>query len=205
MRRTVCVFVAIGLTAALGGAAAAERSRITSFTLSPGESLSPHPRANVETATLPPPAPPPPPKPPLAPEELPGRWTERDPAYCEGEQYLVEWTADRQRVRFGGRIIEDIAVRYSANPDGIKVERLAPTGEPIGYWLLVGIDGDHVKWVETAERRDAALSVIGQPDKLLVRCTGTAPPPGLMQRARHWWATFLDRLWPSGTPPSPTS
>ena len=206
MRHLLQILVAIGLAATLAGAAAAERSRVTSFTLSPGESLTPHPRANVETATLPPPAPPPPPAPSLLAEQLVGRWTERDAAYCAGEQYLVEWTAERARVRFAGRTIDDVAVRYTAGPDGVKVERLAPSGESLGYWLLVGIDADHVKWVETAERRGtAAPTVIGQPDKLLVRCGDTAPAPGLLARAKLWWATFLDRLWPASTPTQPTS
>src|SRR5271170_5995293 len=176
MRNAVAVIIAVGLTAALGapGARAADRSRITSFTLSPAESLAPHPRTTVETVALPAPtvAPPVvvPPPPPLDSAQLLGRWTELDPSYCEQEQYVLEWMPAQMRVLLDGRAIDSAAVRYAADGDALKVERLAADGTVAGYWRLVGIDDDHVKWATIAERRGAALGVIAAPDKLLVRC-----------------------------------
>jgi len=212
MRNAVAVIIAVGLTAALGapGARAADRSRITSFTLSPAESLAPHPRPSVETAALPAPEPPPPPvvvppPPPLTLEQVLGRWTERDPAYCEREQYVLEWTPERMRILLDGRTIDAGAVRYTSDADALKVERLAADGEVVGYWRLAGIDDDHIEWVETAERRGTAIAVIANPNKLLLRCgASAAPAPGLMLRAQRWWAAFVDRLW-TAEPARPAS
>src|SRR5581483_6247383 len=101
MRGAAAVIIAIGV-AALGGAGvgAAERARITTFTISPGEPLKPQPRGAVETSALPVPVvtPPPPPLPPLTAERLAGRWTERDPVYCEQATYVIDWTPDRMAI-----------------------------------------------------------------------------------------------------------
>jgi len=202
--------IALGLGAALG-VQAADRSRITTFTLSPAESLAPHPRTAVDTVALPAPevaAPPAvaPPLPPLAREQLMGRWTERDPAYCEQEQYVLEWAPEQMRILLDGRVIDSGAVRYTEDGEALKVERVAADGTLVASWRLFGVDDDHVKWVAAAERRDTALTVTANPDKLLVRCTATAAPaPGLMLRARRWWAAFVDRLWPAAEPPRPAS
>lgn len=214
MRSAGAVIIAIGLMTALGavGVRAAESSRITSFTLSPAPALPPHPRTTVETVTLPAPEPPAavvvPPPPPLLREALLGRWTERDPAYCEQEQYVVEWTPEQMRILLDGRAIDAGPVRYTSDGGALKIERLGAGGEVAFYWRLVGVDGDHVQWVASAERRNGALTVIATPDKLLVRCAADAAvAPGLMLRAKRWWAAFVDRLWtaPPAEPPRPTS
>jgi hypothetical protein len=205
--------IALGLGAVLG-AQAADRSRITTFTLSPAESLAPHPRAAVESVALPAPeiaapavvGPPQAPLAPLAREQLLGRWTERDPAYCEQDQYVLEWTPEQIRILLDGRVIDGGAVRYTEDGEALKVERVAADGTVAASWKLFGVDDDHVKWVAAAARRDTALTVTANPDKLLVRCTATATPaPGLMLRARRWWAGFIDRLWPAAEPPRPAS
>jgi hypothetical protein len=202
---SVTTLIAIGLIGALGDARAADRSRITSFTLSPAEALPPHPRTAVETMALPAPEVVPavvvPPSPPLAREQLLGRWTERDPAYCEQDQYVLEWAPEQVRILLDGRVIDSAAVRYTEDGDALKVERLAADGAVAGNWRLFGVDDDHVKLVAPAAPRDTALTMTAEPGKLLLRCgAAAAPPPGLMLRARRWWAAFVDRLWPAPEP-----
>jgi hypothetical protein len=196
MRIYVPVIIAVSLIAALAvGARAAARSRITTFTLSPAESLAPHPRTSVETVALPAPADPEPvvvAASPLSRDELLGRWTERDPAYCQEERYVLEWTRDRMRILLDGRPIDSGGVRYVTDSDALKVERLTDTGAVAGYWRLAAVDGDHVKWLETAEQHGGAATVIAKPDKLLVRCaTDAEPAPGFAQRAKRWWSALL--------------
>ncbi|MBI3514753.1 MAG: hypothetical protein HY060_11930, partial [Proteobacteria bacterium] len=95
MRTTVALGLALALAAAADAAdgdGPSRKPRITSFTLSPAESLPPRPRSQVETAPLD--TPPPPPSMlvaavPLAPEQMLGRWTERDARFCRDEQYVV--------------------------------------------------------------------------------------------------------------------
>jgi hypothetical protein len=216
MRIAVVVIFAIGLIAP-PDAGAAERSRITTFSLTPGEALPPRPRAKVETEILPAPVPPAaaaaaaavagPVPPPLTADALIGRWTERDPVYCVDERYTLEWTDDAMRVVFDGRPIDGSAVRYDSDGIGLKVVRVDRAGTTTGYWRLVRVDDDHVRLVETAERRSAAQAVVTTSDKLLVRCAaGGTPPAGLMARARLWWSGFVERLWPTNPPaPAPTS
>src|SRR5277367_5980586 len=193
MRICGSIIIAVSLIAARdGGACAAERSHITTFTLSPAESLAPHPRTTVETIALPAPADPEPivvAASPLSRDELLGRWTERDPAYCQEERYILEWTRDRMRVVLDGRPIDSGSVRYVSDSDALKVERLTAAGAVAGYWRLAAVDDDHVKWLETAEQHGAAATVIAKPDKLLVRCAADAErAPGFAQRAKRWWA-----------------
>src|SRR5258708_26987492 len=196
MRIFVPVIIAVSLIAALAaGARAAERSRITTFTLSPAESLAPHPRTTVETDALPAPADPEPivvAASPLSRDELLGRWTARDPAYCQEERYVLECTPDRMRIVLDGRPIDSGGVRYVTDSDALKVERLTDAGAVAGYWRLAAVDGDHVKWLETAEQRGTAITVVAKPDKLLVRCaTAAEPAPGFAQRAKRWWSALL--------------
>jgi len=197
MRIFAPVIIALGLIAALAaGARAAERSRITTFTLSPAESLAPHPRTSVETAILPAPAPPPEPiviaASPLARDELLGRWTERDPAYCQEERYVLEWSQDRMRILLDGRPIDSGGVRYVTDSDALKVERVTDAGVVTGYWRLAAVDGDHVKWLETAALHGTTATVTAKPDKLLVRCAPDAGlAPSFAQRAKRWWAALL--------------
>jgi hypothetical protein len=205
----------LGLGVAAGRAADSDgpprQSRITSFTTTPGEALPPRPRARVDTAPLATPAPPPSmvvAAAPLVAERLIGRWTERDAAYCRDDQYVIEWLPDRLRLVLDGRAIDGGRVRYA--PDGVtlKIERLSDAGEVDAYWRLVAVDADRVEWVETAELRGAALEVIARPDKLLVRCApATEPAPGVLSRARRWWAALLERLWgaPAAGAASPPS
>src|SRR4051812_23159063 len=158
------------------------QSRITTFTISPAESLPARPRTSVETKTLAPPAPPVPittPAIPLPPDQLLGRWTERDPAYCREERYILDWMPERVRVVLDGRAVETVAVRYVADGPSLKVERLTDAGEVAGYWRLVAVDDATIAWVETAEKRGDGFEVVAQPDKVFLRCAGDAPPaPG---------------------------
>ncbi|MBV8169240.1 MAG: hypothetical protein JO021_20775, partial [Alphaproteobacteria bacterium] len=169
------------------------------------------PRTSVETKSLAPPAPPVPiatPAIPLPPEQLFGRWTERDPAYCREERYLLDWTPERVRVVLDGRAVDTGAVRYVADGATLKVERLTDAGEVAGYWRLVAIDDATIAWVEIAEKRGDAFEVVSQPDKVFLRCAGdAAPAPGFFTRMRRWWAAKLERWWPSQSPPDakPTS
>ena len=212
MRIAVVVIFAIGLIAP-PDAGAAERSRITTFSLTPGEALPPRPRAKVDTEALPAPLSPAaaaaaaaaagPVPPVLTADTLIGRWTERDPGYCADERYTLEWTADAMRVVFDGRLIDGSAVRYDGDGIGLRVERVDRGGKATGYWRLVRVDDDHVRLVETAERRGAAPVVVTTSDKLLVRCaSGTVPPAGLAARAKLWWSGFVERLWPTAPPTS---
>jgi hypothetical protein len=196
--------IVLGLASAPARAADADApprgSRITSFTISPAPSLAPHPRPRVDTRPLDAPA-----VPSvvvaagsLAPERMIGRWTERDPAYCRDDQYVVEWSADRLRVVLDGRTIDASGVRYAVDGATLKVERLGAGGEVASYWRLAAVDDDHVEWVESAERRGDALAVIAKPDKLFVRCAPEdAPAPGLLARAQRWLAAARERLWPT--------
>ena len=193
--------VAMVAILAIASANAADKPRITTFTISPAEPLSPNPRARVETVPLN--VPPPPPSMvvatvPLTPEQMLGRWTERDARFCQEEQYVVEWGADRLRLVLDGREIDGGAVRYVADGATVRIERLSETGEVAAYWRLIGVDDDHVEWVETAERRGAVLQVIAKPDKLFVRCAPDAErAPGFAKRLQRWWAGVLGRLWPA--------
>lgn len=174
------------------------RLRSAGFTISPGEALKPHPRPRVETAPLDPPA--------AAltaagvtPDRLFGRWTQADLGYCEHDEYVLEWAADRQRILLNGRAIETRQVRYSADAGSLKVENLRDGIELVGYWRLVPIDDDHVKWTENAElrREGAGLEVVAKPDKLLLRCPpAAAPPPGLYGRVKRLWTGMVGHLLP---------
>jgi hypothetical protein len=196
-----------GLTAA----AAEPKSPTTSFTVSPAPGLPPNPRRAVDVAPLADPTPPAPPASvalPLAAAQLYGRWTERDPAYCDREQYVLEWTPDRLRVLVDGRAIEARAVRYASETGSLKMERLTDAGEVAGYWRLVAVDDDHVKWSENAERRgDGTVEVIARPDRLLVRCPAdAAPAPGWFGRAKLLFTSLIDRVSPwSKTPSGPAA
>lgn len=183
------------------------RLRSTTFTLSPGESLKPQPRPRVETGPLDPPAPAVAPVV-VTPDRLFGRWTQVDLGYCEHDQYVLEWAADRQRIVLDGRAIETRKVRYSADAGSLKVETLRDGVDPVGYWRLVPIDDDHVKWTENAElRRDrAGLELVAKPDKLLLRCPPVAaPPPGLFGRVKRLWTGMVDRLLPRADEGAPSS
>src|SRR5258707_314409 len=114
-----------------------------------------------------------PPNPPIFPSTcgpcvcLTSDWIpQADLGYCEHDQYVLEWAADRQRILLDGRAIETRQVRYSADAGSLKVENLRDGIELVGYWRLVPIDDDHVKWTENAElRRDrAGLEVVAKPD-----------------------------------------
>ncbi len=210
LRIGVCLVVAALL--ALGGAEArGASSRITTFTIRPAEPLPARPRARVETAPLEGPAPPPSmviAAEPLQPEQLLGRWTERDAAYCRDEQYVVEWLPDRLRLVLDGRAIDAGRVRYVPDGATLKIERLTDAGAVDAYWRLAAIDDARVEWVETAELRGDTLEVIAKPDKLLVRCApGIEPAPGVVTRARRWWAALLAHLWgpPADAAPRPAS
>lgn len=179
-------------------------SRITTFTITPAEPLPPRPRVSVETTSLAPPVPPAPPVPiatpvpALAPEQLIGRWTERDPAYCREERYVLDWQPGRVRVVLDGRPIDSAAVRYVADENTLKVERLTDAGEVVGFWRIVAVDDATIAWVETAEKRADGFAVMARPDKVLVRCPDDADPaPGFITRARRWWAAKLEHWWPS--------
>jgi hypothetical protein len=199
MRIAAPFILAVGLIAPLGlsgaASAAAERSRVTSFTLSPAESLAPHPRTLVETQALPAPAQPEPTviaATPLSRDELLGRWTERDTAYCQDDQYVLEWTRDRMRILLDGRAIDSDGVRYVTDDEALKVERLSAAGDLIGYWRLGAVDNDHVQWLAVAEQRGGTLAVTAKANKFLTRCpAGTGPPPSLVQRAQRWWASLV--------------
>jgi hypothetical protein len=177
------------------------QSRITTFTITPAEPLPPRPRTSVETTSLAPPAPPAPvkaPAIPLTPEMLLGRWTERDASYCREERYLLDWQPERVRVVLDGRAIDSGGVRYTAEGDSLKVERLGAGGEVVGYWRLVAVDAQAVAWTETAERRGDGFEVVARPDKVLVRCAADAEPaPDFFTRARRWWTATRERWWPS--------
>jgi hypothetical protein len=208
---------ALALSAGADPAGAADgpprQSRITTFTISPAESLPARPRSSVETKTLAPPAPPVPivtPAVALAPDQLLGRWTEQDPAYCREERYLLDWQPDRVRVVLDGRAIDSGAVRYVADGPSLKIERLTDAGEVAGYWRFVAVDAATIAWVETAEKRGDAFEVVAQPDKVFLRCaTGAEPAPGFVTRLRRWWNAKLERWWPSApadkSDPPPTS
>ena len=176
------------------------QSRITTFTISPAETLPARPRTSVETKSLAPPAPPAPivtPAIPLSADQLLGRWTERDPAYCREERYILDWMPERVRVVLDGRAVDTGAVRYVADGPTLKVERLTDAGEVAGYWRLVAIDDATIAWVETAEKRGDGFEIVAQPDKVFLRCAGDAPPaPGFFTRVRRWWAAKLERWWP---------
>jgi hypothetical protein len=177
------------------------QSRITSFTISPAESLPPRPRSSVETSTLAPPAPAVPIRTPaitLARDQLLGRWTEQDPRYCREERYVVEWLPERVRIVLDGRAIDSGAVRYIVDGPTLKVERLNEAGDVVGFWRVLAVDDTTVAWVETAERRGTDFEVVARPDKVFVRCAGDAgPAPGFLTRARRWWAAKLERWFPS--------
>jgi len=194
--------IAAGHAAASGGPS--RNSRTSSFTISPAEALAPHPRPQVVTAPLD--TPPGPPSmvvaaTPLTPDQVLGRWTERDPGYCTSQEYVIEWLPDRLRLMVDGREVDGGRVRYAADGMTLKIEHLNDAGAVDGYWRLEGVDEGHVEWVESAELRDGALEVIAKPEKLLLRCgPGPAEPPGMMARVRLWWAAFIGRLWPSSPP-----
>jgi hypothetical protein len=202
----------VGLGIAAGHVAASDgpprKSRITTFTISPAESLAPHPRPRVDTTPLD--TPPGPPSmvvaaSPLAPEQVLGRWTERDPGYCDNQEYVVEWRPDRLRLMIDGREIDGGRVRYTADGMTLKIEHLNDAGTVDAYWRLEGVDDGHVEWVETAELRDGVLAVIAKPEKLFLRCgPGPEHPPGMMagmmDRVRGWWTAFVGRLWPASPP-----
>jgi hypothetical protein len=199
----------LALSASAGAARAQDgpprQSRITSFTISPAESLPARPRVSVETKSL---APPPPPVPIITPaitlaaDQLLGRWTEQDPAYCREERYLLDWQPARVRVVLDGRAIDTAAVRYVADGPSLKVVRLTDAGEVAGYWRFVAVDDTTIAWVETAEKRGDAFEVVAQPDKVFLRCAAdAAPAPGFLTRLRRWWSAKLERWWP-GAPPA---
>jgi hypothetical protein len=201
----IALIVAVAMAAAPAGAA--DKPRITSITITPAEPLAPHPRPRVDTAPLD--VPPGPPSmvvaaAPPAPDRMLGRWTERDARFCQDEQYVIEWQPARLRVVLDGGAIDGGAVRYVVDGATLRIERLTDAGEVDAYWRVIGVDDDHVEWVETAERRNGELAVIAKPDKLFVRCPANATPaPGFMTRARRWWASVVARWWPSA--PGPTS
>jgi hypothetical protein len=143
---------------------------------------------------------------PLTPERLLGRWTERDARYCENERYVIDWEPERLRLTLDGRAIDGGRVRYVPEGATLRVERLTDAGAVDAYWRFAAVDDDRVEWVETAELRDDALEVIAKPDKLLVRCAGGAESePGVLARARRWWAGMLERLFPSASSDRPAS
>lgn len=199
---------ALALACAAGPAGAADppprNNRVTPFTIERGPSLPPNPRGKVQVDALAVPEPPPPPAPPVQPlpaAQLFGRWTERDVAYCDREQYVIEWAPEWSRVLVDGRAIEIRPVRYAEEPGSLKVERLE-AGAVAGWWRLVAVADGQVRWTENAERKGAAVELVAKPEKLLVRCPADAePPPGFLARVRRVWASLLDSLNPWSAPP----
>lgn len=203
---TLALVVGLGVVAADAVAADGppRKSRITTFTISPAEPLAPHPRPRVDTRPLD--TPPGPPSmvvaaTPLLPDQVLGRWTERDPAYCDNQEYVVEWLPDRLRLMIDGREVDGGRVRYAADGMTVRIEHLSNAGAVDAYWRLEGVDDGHVEWVETAELRDGGLAVIAKPEKLFLRCgPGPERPVGMMARLRRWWGSFVERLWPASPP-----